>query len=69
MSARMVRVLRPRTYQLLRSAVERGLAFGLNRANKYAPKGRPTREAILEHCEREIMTAIAEDFSFDDDDS
>ena len=60
--------LRVRAYPALQASVWRGLQYGLARAEKHATKkGEPTREQILEHCGREVMTAIAEDFDFDDD--
>lgn len=62
-------VLRVRVYPRMEAAVERGLLYGLRRAEKYATKRQPMREQIIEHCQREIMTAIAEDFDFDDDDN
>jgi len=52
--------LKARTYDLLQEAVSAGVRAGLQHANKHTT--RPTRDAIAEHLERDVMAAIFERF-------
>ena len=57
--------LRLRTYALVSRAVEEGVAYGLQRAYKYADA--PTRENLCEYIEREVLNALCEIVKFDDE--
>lgn len=57
--------MRVRTYAVLARAVEEGIACGLRRARKHVEQ--PTDEQVAEHVEREVMGAICEVFSFDEE--
>lgn len=50
-------------YAVLSRAVDEGLQYGWNRAHKHTDK--PSKEALLESLEREVMNSICEVFSFD----
>lgn len=57
--------MKARTYNLLSEAVERGALLGIGRAFKHVDS--PSHEQIAANVEREVMTAICEFFSFDED--
>lgn len=57
--------MRPNAYEVLARAVEEGAAFGWRRAFKYTPK--PTDEEAIATIASEVMNAICEWFSFDDE--
>lgn len=57
--------MRVRAYEVLRRAVEEGVASGYRRAHKYLEK--PTEDELRDHIEGGVMNAIAEWFDFDDD--
>lgn len=54
-----------RAYAVLARAVEEGIACGLRRARKHVEQ--PTDEEIATHVEREVLGAICEVFSFDEE--
>lgn len=51
-------------WRIISRDVEEGLAYGMNRAYKHTDT--PSRDDILEHLQREIMNALAEDIDFGD---
>lgn len=55
-------VLRVRVYPLLEEAVERAVAYGLNRAYKH--EDNPTRETVGEAIRLEVMNELCELFDF-----
>ena len=57
--------MKPREYQLMRECVERGVSYGLHRAKKHTdePTEEQTREAVIDA----VLAAIAEYWTFDDD--
>lgn len=57
--------MKPRTYNLLLEAVEKGALTGVRRSFKHIDQ--PSHEQIAANVEREIMNAISEWFCFDDD--
>jgi len=56
--------VRPDYYRILSRLVEAGAQYGVRRAFKHTDN--PELETIIENVEREIMTAISEEFIFDD---
>jgi hypothetical protein len=54
----------PRTYEILRRAVEEGIAYGYRRAFKHTEE--PPEDTIRQEIETAIMAAIDEVFSFDE---
>lgn len=58
--------VRVNLYAIVCRAVEEGVAYGIQRAYKYAD--RPTREAVEEHVEREVLNALCEVLDFGSDD-
>lgn len=54
----------PRTYEILRRAVEEGTAYGYRRAFKHSEE--PPEDTIRQEIETAIMAAIDEVFSFDE---
>lgn len=55
------------TFAVMDDAVEAGVRTGVVRAFKHRDD-RPTdeaEEALIEHCQREVMSAICEKFSFE----
>ena len=56
-----------RTYPVIARAVEEGVAYGLQRYNKYNDPDVPGGDdAIAEHVEREVLNALCEVIEFDD---
>lgn len=55
----------PRTYRVLRMAVEDGVRCGWSRAHKHVDD--PETDAILEHIQDEVINQICEWFKFDDE--
>jgi hypothetical protein len=51
-----------RSYDVLRRAVEDGVAYGYRRAHKYSDKPEP--EAVKEAIEQAVMSEICEWFDF-----
>lgn len=51
------------SYAVVEDAVEVGLRLGYHRAHKHTDT--PYEEIILEHMEREVMTALCEVVDFD----
>ncbi len=47
-----------KVHTIIGEAVEAGVSYGVNRAYKYADK--PSKDAIKEHVEREVMNALSE---------
>ena len=54
--------LKANVWAIVTRAVEEGVAFGVQRAYKHRSDELPpdAREALLEHCEREVMNALSE---------
>ena len=57
--------MKVRSYDILSRAIEEGVARGIRRAFEHTDS--PSREFIMECVECEVMNAICEVFSFDDD--
>lgn len=56
--------MKPRSYEILRRAVEEGIAHGLRRARKHDDS--PSDEVIAEQVEAEVMVAVDKVFTFDE---
>lgn len=52
--------MKPRTYEILRRAIEEGLAYGWSRTHKHTDT--PEREAALNEIETAIWAAIDDVF-------
>lgn len=57
--------MRVKVYDLLRDAVENGVAMGVRRAHKHTEN--PSQDAIIESVENEVMLAIGIIFDFSDE--
>lgn len=57
--------MKPKTYEILRRAVEQGVALGINRAHKHVES--PTQESLAQTIEESVMGEICDWFSFDDE--
>ena len=57
------RMTKPRTYQRVSEAVERGCAYGVARAFKH--NDNPSCDTIVENVEREIMNGLCEILIFE----
>ena len=55
--------LRVRVYDVLRDAIERGLAIGWRRAHKHPDK--PTEEMMREQILLSVMAEVSEGFEFE----
>jgi hypothetical protein len=53
-------------HAIIAAAVERGAAYGVRRAFKYAADV-PDADTIIEHVEREVMNALCDVLKFDDE--
>jgi hypothetical protein len=60
------KTMKPRTYDILRRAVEEGTAYGVGRAYKHNDS--PSREELMRVVETAIMTSICEVFDFEPQD-
>lgn len=63
MKHKVQEVVRVRAYLVIARAVEEGIRFGVGRAFKHT--ARPSREAIEENVEREVMNALSEVLDYD----
>ena len=52
-------------YKLIARAVEEGVAYGINRAYKYADT--PDTESLRDNIEREVLNALCEILHFEGD--
>jgi hypothetical protein len=57
--------MKPKTRVILEMAIEEGVRRGYARAHKHVEN--PTEGAIIEHIEENVMSAIYEYFTFDDE--
>lgn len=57
--------MKPNTYEILRRAVEEGIAYGYRRAHKHTDA--PSDDALFEALEQAIMGSISEMFTFGDE--
>ena len=56
--------MRIKAYTVVERAVEEGVAMGYNRAHKHT---NAPGDAIKEHVQREVMTALCEIMDFDEE--
>lgn len=56
--------MKPRTYEILRRAVEEGVRYGLSRARKHVES--PSDAQIESAVEEAVMNEICEYFTFDE---
>ncbi len=56
-------VIRKKTYDTVREAVEAGVKYGVRRAYKYTAY--PREEDIVENVEREVMNSLSEVIDYD----
>ena len=57
--------MRPRTYKILCDAIAKGIREGYHKAHRATDD--PDREELFISIHNSVMSAIDEDFSFDDD--
>jgi len=64
----MVWTMKANDYQVLRRCVEEGIAYGVQRADKYADDvlTEAQQQRVVEQVERAVMNEIAEWFVFDE---
>lgn len=58
-------MMKPRSFRILERAVEEGFRMGWSRAHKHIDN--PDDHTVEDNVTREIMNAICEVFSFDDE--
>lgn len=56
--------VRVRVYEVVCRAVEEGIRLGITRAHKHTDE--PSRDAIQENIEREVMTSLCEVLAFEE---
>jgi hypothetical protein len=63
----MSKRVRPKVklYPLISRAVEEGVAYGLQRYNKYNSESPVDVDIVAEHVEREVLNALCEVLEFD----
>lgn len=59
--------MRVRTYEVFRRAVEEGVEYGWRRAHKHTDT--PAPEHMKEQLINEVLNAVCECFTFDDDEA
>lgn len=57
--------LKLNTYFIIEEAVEKGIAYGMNRAHKHTDT--PSKEHIVQEIERAVMHELSEVINFDTD--
>jgi hypothetical protein len=57
--------MRVRAYEVLRRAVEEGVAYGWRRAHKHTDA--PGEDAIVDHVVQGVLNEVCEYFDFDDE--
>ena len=57
--------LKPKTWEVLRMAVEEGVAYGYQRAHKHTDQ--PSEEAVKQAIEEAVLNAIGNWFHMDDE--
>jgi len=61
-------IVRAKEYEVLRRAVEEGVAAGLRRFNKYAPEGQQVdADRVADAVEEAVTGSICEWFDFEDE--
>lgn len=62
----MRRPIKLQTYHVVARAVEEGMAYGLQRYNKYNNDALLDVDVVTEHLKREVMNALCEVIDFPD---